>query len=151
MHCDIKIDHRSLKLCRALAQSVLYWFAWFFFWNLQKIQGYHPTCVNLSKSMGQLVPLPTKVYPTSSLLIRLHGLYVDYTQTTCRQNPLDTSGLLLPFFGYISPFLSFSALLSFISKLYIVELPPMQGFHPCLLGSPARWALLLCISCNIYT
>ena len=46
---------------------------------------------------------------------------------------------------------SFSALLFFISESYIVELPPMQGFHPFLLGSPARWALLLCISCNKYT
>ena len=40
-------------------------------------------------------------------------------------------------FGYISLFLSFSTLLYFITKLYIVELPLVQGFHPFLLGSPA--------------
>ena len=63
---------------------------------------------------------------------------MDYTQTTHKQNPLDTSGLLLRPLNYILLFLSFSALLSFISESYIVELPPMQGFHPFLLGSPAR-------------
>ena len=55
-----------------------------------------------------------------NLLTRLHGLSMDYTWITHGQNPLGTSGLLLPPFCYISLFLSFSALLSFISKLYIV-------------------------------
>ena len=50
-------------------------------------------------------------------------------------------------FGYISLFLSFSALLSFISKSYIVELPPMQGFHPFLLGPLLVLALSAGHSC----
>ena len=49
--CDLKINHRSLKLCRALAQWVLYQFAWTLLKNLQKIQGNYLIYSNPSKSL----------------------------------------------------------------------------------------------------
>ena len=74
-----------------------------------------------------------------NLLTRLHGLYMDYTWITHGQNPLGTSGLLLPPFCYISLFLSFSALLSFISKLYIV----CYDFTLLFISSHIGWHMTL--------